>query len=248
MRQYQNELREKFFSQIRITDLLPIFNMLNNTCFFIKDVNGRLIAGNQQLLYRYNLEKEENLIGKTDFDFVPRRLAEKYKKDDMEIIASRSPRLNMYELVLTPLGSPGWYITDKIPLLSPKGDVIGIMGLIKEHDRLAPLNESTEPFYKILEYIDNHVTQNQKITVAGMAHTFNVSQRYIQRCFQRYFNLTPQSFIIQVKILKACDYLKKGQSIAFVAEECGFYDQSSFTKHFKKYMGITPIQYIKNFT
>ncbi|EMN6212469.1 AraC family transcriptional regulator, partial [Vibrio vulnificus] len=31
-----------------------------------------------------------------------------------------------------------------------------------------------------------------------------------------------------------------------VAQECGFHDQSHFHRHFKKAMGVTPGQYVKN--
>lgn len=245
MRQVNNKLREKFFSLIEIDTILSIFNLFHDVCFFIKDSEGRLIAANNQLLYRYNVDSESNLIGKTDFDFVPQSLAEKYKKDDMQIIESKSPMLNIHELVLTPLGSPGWYVTNKLPVLSKDGDVIGIMGTISKHDGKDVMDGADGPFYKVLEYIDNNY--NSKITISDMAKHFSVSSRYIQRYFKRYFNVSPQIFIIQTRILKSCDYLRRGKSVAFAAEECGFYDQSSFSKHFKKHMGLTPMQYLKKF-
>lgn len=246
MRQAKSELRENFFARIEIDTILSLFDLFSDVCFFIKDSEGRLIAANTQLLYRYNVTSESDLIGKTDFDFVPQSLAEKYKKDDMHIIESRLPMLNIHELVLTPLGSPGWYVTSKLPVVSKDGEVIGIMGTISKHAEKDFPDAADSPFYRILEYIDDNY--NSKLTIGEMARHFNVSSRYIQRYFKQHFSVSPQIYIIQTRILKSCDYLRRGKSIAFAADECGFYDQSSFSKHFKKHMGLTPMQYLKNFT
>ena len=38
------------------------------------------------------------------------------------------------------------------------------------------------------------------------------------------------------------------QTIADIAQNCGFFDQSHFSKHFYKFENITPIKYKKTFT
>ena len=84
-------LRKEFISKIDFDKFLSLFECFSDICFFIKDTEGRLIAVNSQLLKRYNLSDESDIIGKTDFDFVPYSLAEKYRKDDKEIIETRKP-------------------------------------------------------------------------------------------------------------------------------------------------------------
>ena len=68
------------------------------------------------------------------------------------------------------------------------------------------------------------------------------------RKFQQAFHTTPQQFIIKMRVQAACDALRKKESvISEVALDLGFYDQSSFTQHFRKHMGVTPLKYQKRF-
>ncbi|WP_158516159.1 helix-turn-helix domain-containing protein [Bosea vaviloviae] len=41
----------------------------------------------------------------------------------------------------------------------------------------------------------------------------------------------------------ACRRLAQGAGIADVAVDCGFYDQSALTRHFKRCYGMTPLQF-----
>jgi len=238
-------LRMDFFTKIDVDTLLTIFDCFNDICFFIKDTEGRLIAANTQLLKRYGLTNESDIIGKTDFDFVPRSLAEKYKKDDIKILDSKTTILNILELALNPVGIPGWFITNKFPVIAKDKSIIGIMGTISKLNNGQIANDTNNLFYNILKYIDNNF--NKKLSVEKLAHYFNVSTRSIERYFNQYLNISPELFIIKTRIFKSCDYLRKGINISIVAAECGFYDQSSFTKHFKKHMGLTPLQYVKKY-
>jgi len=71
-----------------------LFDCIENVSFFAKDREGVLLAANQYLVELYEFEKEAELIGHTDFDLLPRRLAEKFRLDDLQIMktARRPPR------------------------------------------------------------------------------------------------------------------------------------------------------------
>ena len=80
------------------------------------------------------------------------------------------------------------------------------------------------------------------------ATVFNQSVRKFERKFKNYFNLSPQQYIIKLRNHEACDLLGNGsQPIGDIAFDLGFYDQSSFTVQFKKTMGMTPLQYRRQF-
>ncbi len=57
-------------------------------------------------------------------------------------------------------------------------------------------------------------------------------------------NMTPHAFLLNSKINKAKEMLKDDYSIVDVALECGFFDQSHFTRNFKSLYGTTPGQYL----
>lgn len=63
--------------------------------------------------------------------------------------------------------------------------------------------------------------------------------------FKRSVGLTPHAFLTQVRLKRACHYLRRGLAIAHVATASGFYDQSALTKHFKRCYGITPRQFAR---
>lgn len=228
-------------------DGLPhvLFEYMDDVCFFAKDLDGRLFASNATLLKRYNLEKESDIIGKTDFDFVSRSIAEKYRKDDLEVIRSRKPMLNIVELALNAAGVPDWSTTNKLPIISTDGDVIGVMGTIQRYHFNKPANPALPNFQDIVQYITSHY--DERITVKELARRMNISVRSFERTFKAIFNITPQQFIIKTRIFNACDRLREGLSVSETALACGFYDQSSFAKLFKKHMGLSPLQYIRRY-
>ena len=88
----------------------------------------------------------------------------------------------------------------------------------------------------------------EKISIQFLADSCELSLRQFERKFKQYFNLNPQQFIIKMRINDACALLReRSQSIGEIAIDLGFYDQSSFTRQFKKAMGLNPLQYQKQF-
>ena len=79
-----------------------------------------------------------------------------------------------------------------------------------------------------------------------LARLVGLSARQFDRKFQEAFGIPPQQFVFKTRILAACDELADlGQPIAEVALGLGFCDQSSFTRHFRRHMGVTPLRYRK---
>lgn len=244
------QLRPKLaFKKQRITDMHPdhqfhkLFDHLEDVSFFAKDCEGKLFASNPTLLRRYNLEEETDIIGKTDFDLVPLSIAEKYRKDDLEVMESRQPLLNIIELALNAIGVPEWCSTNKFPVISANGEIAGVMGTIQSY-RFRSLGSSIHhPFQEVIDHITEQYNAN--LSVKELAGNLNMSVRSFERIFKEIFGMNPQQFIIKTRIFKACEKLRTGASVAETASACGFYDQSSFTKLFKKQMGLTPLRYIK---
>jgi AraC-like DNA-binding protein len=65
------------------------------------------------------------------------------------------------------------------------------------------------------------------------------------RAFKRYFGLPPHTFQLQMRVDQAQLGLRAGQTPAQVAVDCGFFDQSHLTRHFKRVLGTTPAQYAR---
>ncbi|MBE9004407.1 helix-turn-helix transcriptional regulator [Fortiea sp. LEGE XX443] len=90
-----------------------------------------------------------------------------------------------------------------------------------------------------VDYINSHLDQDIKLT--DIAELLGVSHYYFCRLFKQSIGTTPHQYLIQQRIERAKILLKNRKlSIAEVALECGFTDQSHLTKHFKRIVGLTP--------
>src|SRR5882724_2636683 len=65
------------------------------------------------------------------------------------------------------------------------------------------------------------------------------------RAFKRRYGLPPHAYQLCLRISHARRLLLEGAPAADVAARCGFADQSHFTRHFKRFNGVTPMQYAR---
>jgi PAS domain S-box-containing protein len=96
---------------------------------YIKDIEGRYVLDNIADAHAMGAGSPEEVVGKTDFDFYPREQAEKYFADDMSIIHSGQPLLNIEEITTDKKGEQEWILTSKWPLRDSHGQIIGLFGI-----------------------------------------------------------------------------------------------------------------------
>jgi sigma-B regulation protein RsbU (phosphoserine phosphatase) len=92
-----------------------------------KDLQGRFTFANQQFCKILGRPLED-IVGKTDYDFFPRELAEKYHRDDLRVMHTGKP----YETVEEhqPPGRDKLYVqVVKTPLYGADGATIGLQGI-----------------------------------------------------------------------------------------------------------------------
>lgn len=117
--------------------------------------------------------------------------------------------------------------------------------LLRHHcTRIQPLHNYIGglPKYKLREsiaYIQEHL--GEEISLEAIASHLNMSQYYFCHLFKQSMGVSPYQYVIQQRVNKAKQLLKHRQlTITDVALECGFANQTHFTKHFRKLTGITP--------
>ncbi|MGF1743054.1 AraC family transcriptional regulator [Vibrio profundum] len=91
-----------------------------------------------------------------------------------------------------------------------------------------------------------HTYAKDSISLDQLATISDCSKYHFIRQFSKRFGLSPHAYQTQVKLQKAKDLLKSGQSISHVATDCGFYDQSHLSRHFKRTLGTTPKSFQKS--
>lgn len=90
-------------------------------------------------------------------------------------------------------------------------------------------------------------TPEKEYSLNELADLAGLSAWHFLREFKKNTGLPPHSWLVQLRLQKARKLLKEGQSLALTAQNCGFSDQSHFHRHFKRAMGVTPLQYLQKF-
>lgn len=239
-------LKDRFLAEIAPESHFDIlFNHIPGISFFAKNKDLELIAANKRFWERLAVNSEAELIGKNDFELFPQRLAENFRRDDLEVMNSGTAKLDILELFFDSQGLPDWFLTNKFPIFDHQGEVIGVMGIVKSLVRGEHTLYPNLQFNRAVEHLRSHFTEN--IIFSDLAKMVGMSVRQFNRRFKEAFNTTPQSFLIKTRIQAACEELRSTERpISELAQSLGFYDQSSFTQHFRKHIGLTPLAYRKN--
>ncbi|GAB5606273.1 MASE3 domain-containing protein [Sideroxyarcus sp. TK5] len=103
---------------------------------FWKDEAGRYLGVNKRLLEDLGMQDAPQMIGKTDFDFLPEEQAASFHADDIEVMLNGRPKLNIEEPMRLKDGSDAWLLTNKVPLLGQSGEVIGVLGAYSDVTQL----------------------------------------------------------------------------------------------------------------
>lgn len=230
-----------FFENLCVEHYTEIFNCLPDIYFFSKNKAGQFTAMNQALLQAIGLKREQEILGKTDYDFFDPRLADRYLEEDNSVMEN-GPIFDQIWHVPNQEGRLKWYISTKYPLYNRNKQVMGIVGLMRDVQSVGPALGPYEEYSTVLKYI--HENYSLQIKIPDLAEQLHVSVSLFEKNFKMLFNMTPLQYINKVRFDAASDKLAKtDKSITNIAQECGFYDHTYFAKRFKNEFGLAPKAY-----
>lgn len=241
-------LQREFFEQMGTRHQLQnLYDAIPDVFFFAKDRESRIIWANRQLIRRLGGAHEAEIIGTHDWEFFPTTVAEKYRADDRYVMETGQQIKDRVEVFYDETKVLDWYITSKSPVFNEDGSkVIGVAGVIRSYKAgerwAAPALELEE----VVEFMRSPDGANASIE--EVAERAQLSTRQLNRKFHAAFGMSTRDFKIRTRLNAAASELATtDRSICQIALEHEFSDQSTFSRQFRKHLGMTPLEYRRSF-
>ena len=238
-----SQTQKEFFDQLAAPFTGEgLFDSLTDLVYFLKNSHGQYVVVNQALVERCGFHHKRELIGRTADQVYPPPLGKSYRAQDEAVIRTGEPILNHLELQIYPGGNTGWCVTSKVPLRGRRGDIVGLVGISKDLHATSETGEDYSSLAAVIRHIHAHYDQPLKIQdLAGMA---GLSGYQFEQRMRKIFAITAGQFIQKVRMDAAVRRLREtNDSIAKIALDCGYAEQSSFTRQFKLTVGLSPARY-----
>lgn len=120
--------------------------------------------------------------------------------------------------------------------------------LIEEHSEKEterPCPEESREIGIICSHLERNYMKN--ITLDELSELTGLSKYYLLRSFTKQRGISPYRYLETIRIDRAKKLLENGVLPIEAALQTGFTDQSHFTNFFKKFIGLTPRQYMNIF-
>jgi len=100
--------------------------------------------------------------------------------------------------------------------------------------------DKDERITKLLNYINEHISEPHLLKVDQLAKTFFISPNYLSEFFRKKVNMPLREYIIKAKLkLVEIRLLNSDYTLTEIADELSFTDVSHLSKTFKKYTGMS---------
>lgn len=97
----------------------------------------------------------------------------------------------------------------------------------------------------VTEYVNDNLDSD--LSLKELAAIAQLSQYHFCRLFKQSTRLSPYKYIIQCRVERAKQLLRKGDlNLAEIALSCGFSHQSHLHRHFKRLTRVTPKQFLNS--
>ena len=213
-------------------EVIELFDYLEDTPLWIKDEAGHYEWVNVSFLLNFGVKTRAEIIGRTDYEFCGEVLSNQYRIDDERVL--RGERiLSRVELVGRFDHTARWCATSKVPLRDAQGNIVGTAGVTRPLARTEANGVARTPTDSPLSIAIRFISLRyaDRITNDDLAKACGLSVRAFERQFHAAYNSSPHDYIRGLRVRMSCSPLVfTRKTLAAVATEFGFADQSHFTK------------------
>ncbi len=222
-----------------VTDVLAT---TPHVMFCVKSVDGRYLSANQAFAERAGRDGAGDVVGRTAAELFPAHLAERYDAQDHEILESGLMLSNELEVITRPDRSYGWFLTSKSRWIDDDGSPAGVVSVSVD---LRTSIDADGPHARLAAAVEvARARFAERLEVGDLARAADMSVAQLERSARRVLGLTPKQLIMRFRVEAGLRLLlTTDESISDVANACGYYDQSAFSRHFRRVVGSSPAAY-----
>lgn len=146
---------------------------------WVKDKESRFLMVNQQFSRVFGMSTKD-ILGKTDMDLSEPEIAKRYMADDQLVMRNKQV-LQREERVASPGGHETWAETVKVPVVGPRGEIVGTAGIARDisarkraerqmrhlahHDALTDLPNRVLLELKVKKILGSHEAEHDSLVV-----------------------------------------------------------------------------------
>ena len=236
-------LRNKFFRRLGPSGetMRDMFDLVRDVTFNMIDDKDRVMAFNRRNRENCNFKDEEDFVARNLYDLFPKVLADVYSSRNRAVRESGRP---IAEKTYSHAAdrSTDIKIVSIYPLRDVKGRIVGTTSVTRALESGANKPDWYQTIRSAVAHIDDHFME--KVSIATLARISGMSTSVFRRVFVKIMDTTPGTYISTIRINRARKLLADtDKTISDIAEECGFYDQSHFTKVFFRLRHQSPGEY-----
>lgn len=223
-----------------------LFDTIGDVIFCVKDRNRRYVAANEAFVRRAGLQHRSELLGRTAREIFPAILAAGYEQQDDEVFSSGTAVQDRLEMITQAGGKVGWFVSHKVAVKSPQGEVIALAGISRDLDTPAVVGGELGALAGVLDTL--HRDCAKPLRIENLAKKSGMSWSQFQRRVRSITGLTPRQLLTKSRIEAAAEALRiSNEPLSGIAFDCGFYDQAAFSRQFHAATGLTPSEYRRTF-
>ncbi len=207
-------------------------SILDNTTavVYIKDRGGKYVLINRQYETLFNLAKED-IIGKTDLDIFPLKIANGFRSNDLKVFDSGAP-LELEEIAPHDDGSHT-YLSLKFPLFNSDGTsdmVCGISTDITKRKKAEEILWETKEKYLSLT---NDILNSSMVGIFVLDSKFSVV--CVNQAIERFFGIRKEDVIGKDKKHLICEHIKDifENPKTFMEKVIATYDNNTYVERFE---------------
>lgn len=241
-RREKERMREEFFRKAgpNAETFKEMMDALPDAGFYFKDAEGRIMALNRRNCDYCNIRDEFDAIGLRSCDLFAGVLADAFMMPDRIVMETGRPLLD-YVHRHPADRSLDIHVKSVFPVRDKAGRLIGTAGIYyKRHSDDAP------DWHGRMKAVTDWIAKNyaRPVSSARLAEIAQTSEPNFRRQFSCIFGISPGRYVNTIRLNAARRLLEKtDRLVSDIAVATGFFDQSHFTKIFKRERGVTPGQY-----